>query len=189
MCGDVRDFDRREDAAPDDTAAWTGHDSDVQELIHALTLFMLAHLELADCADRDLQPLQMHRTHHRILHICARRPGHTVGDIVRILRLTLQAVQAPMRDLIRNGWIEQRRSATDKRQRLLYLTSRGREMHGRLVNKQFRLLMDARNKVGERAFAGFLATSRALSRPSDLLLFDEEAPVRRQAGKAVAKAK
>lgn len=145
----------------------------VSELIHALTLFLLAHLQLADCADRELEPLEMHRTHHRILYFCARCPGHTVGDITRALRLTPQAVQTPMRLLLNTGWIEQRRSPADKRQRLLYLTSLGRSMHATMARKQFELLAEARKSVGEQAFQGFLETARALSRPSDLELFDE----------------
>lgn len=148
----------------------------VDEYIHALTLFMLAHISIAESADRELEPMNMHRTHHRLLYFCARCPGHTVGDAVRALRLTPQAVQTPMRALIKNGWIEQRQSETDKRQRRLYLTPLGRSMHGRLASQQFKLLTEARKKVGERNFQGFVETLRALSRESDLELFDEESP-------------
>lgn len=148
-------------------------EGEVSEFIHALTLFLLAHLQLADCADRELEPLNMHRTHHRILYFCAQCPGRTVGDLARALRLTLQAVQTPLRMLIKSGWIEQRRSASDKRQRLLFLTPLGKAMHTKLARKQFQLLSQARRTVGEQAFDGFLETTRALSRQSDLLLFDE----------------
>lgn len=162
------DFDGQEP-----TPSYTsGKDTD--ELIHALTLFLLAHLQLAGSADRELEPLNMHRTHHRILYFCARCPGHTVGDLVRTLRLTPQAVQAPMKMLVKKGWIEQRRSTIDKRQRQLFITPLGREMHRQIAHKQFAILSEARQSVGEQAFTGFMEAMRALARKSDLLLFDEE---------------
>ena len=128
--------------------------------------------EARGCGGQEIEPLNMHRTHHRLLYFCARRPGHTVGDAVRALRLTPQAAQTPMRDLIRIGWIEQCRSKTDKRQRQLYLATLGWEMHAKLASKQFDLLDAVRKKVGERAFSGFIMTLRALTRDSDLELFD-----------------
>lgn len=147
--------------------------SEVEEFIHTLTLFLLAHLQIADCADRELEPLNMHRTHHRILFFCARCPGRSVGELVTALRLTPQAVQTPMRALIQNGWVEQRKSKSDGRQRQLYLTASGRATHRKLARRQFKLLAEAREKVGEAAFEGFVETMRAIARHEDLQLFDE----------------
>lgn len=135
---------------------------------------MLAHISVAELADRELEPLAMHRTHHRLLYFCAQCPGRTVGDAVRALRLTPQAVQTPMRMLIKKGWIEQRRCEVDGRQRKLYLTPSGHDMNNRLAKEQFQLFSEVRKRVGERNFKGFLTTLRALVSDIDLDLFNEQ---------------
>ena len=154
------------------SAAFSSPISEMDELRHSIVLFMLAHIAVAESADRALGLFDMHRTHHRILHLCAQRPGQTVGDVVRILRLTPQAVQAPMRVLIKNNWLEQKRSETDKRKRQLYLTGLGWSMHKKLTNEQLRLLFEARRHVGKKNFDGFLSTLRALASDTDLALLD-----------------
>lgn len=128
--------------------------SDVQR---ALEFFLFAHLNLAADAENELAPLGLHRTHHRILYLVGGYPGTSVGDLINTLRLTPQAVQAPMRQLNEDGYVEQRYSSTDRRKRCLFITPKGQALVARLSNHQHSRLAEAFDLAGPTATKGFLS--------------------------------
>lgn len=132
-----------------------------------LGLFLFAHLRLAADADKDLAALGLHRTHHRILYLAGRAPGTSVGEIIALLRLTPQGIQAPMRRLIQDGLIEQRSSDRDRRKRQIYLTAEGAKLQNRLAAKQYERLLNAYAAAGPDSLAGFFKTMFALIDPAD----------------------
>lgn len=137
------------------------------EVRKGLELFLLAHLCLADDADRELKELGLHRTHHRILYLAASRPGLSVGDLVQTLRLTPQAVQQPMRRLIDGGYLEQRNGATDRRMRRLFVTAKGAVLHANLSNRQYGRLARAYRAAGTDGVRAFLDVMENLLDPAD----------------------
>lgn len=127
----------------------------VAELRRGLELHFFAHLNLAEDADRQLRPMAFGRTHHRILYFVSQTPGITVGELHTLMRVTHQNIQRPMGDLIRDGYIEQRTSMTDRRQRQLFATPKGGELADRLSAGQFERIARAYAAAGPEAVEGF----------------------------------
>jgi DNA-binding MarR family transcriptional regulator len=127
-----------------------------------LGLFLFAHLRLAADADEELASLGLHRTHHRILHLAARAPGTSVGEIIGLLRLTPQGIQGPMRRLIRDGLIEQRSAERDRRKRQIYLTEKGAKLQSEIAAKQYERILRAYEIAGADNLDGFFRVMLAL---------------------------
>ena len=70
------------------------------------------------------------------MHFVGRDPGMTVAQLLDILRITKQSLGRVLRDLIEQGFVFQREGEEDRRQRLLFLTPTGKELHGRLMAPQ-----------------------------------------------------
>lgn len=145
----------------------------LSEAQRALGLFLFAHLNLTDDADKELDALGFHRTHHRILYLVTAHPGTNVGDLVTTLRLTPQAVQAPMKRLHDKGYIEQRHSIADRRKRLLYVTPKGVALVARLSNRQHKRLAEAFGRAGPVAAKGFMAVMENLLTDEDRQLVED----------------
>ncbi|MGE4404334.1 MarR family winged helix-turn-helix transcriptional regulator [Pseudomonas sp.] len=132
-----------------------------------LSLVLFVHLAIAGDADKGLNTTGLNRTHHRILFLVAHKPGVTVGEIVSRLRLSAQAIQAPLRALLDNGLLEQQSSERDRRKRHLVLTERGRSFLHAISHGQFDRITEARKRAGEDAFEGFLRFMRAMTSEED----------------------
>jgi DNA-binding MarR family transcriptional regulator len=106
----------------------------------------LAHIELLFFAYRDfisdpdaaLLSFGFGRAHHRVIHFVNRHPGIRVADLLDILKITKQSLGRVLKQLVDNGFIEQRPGEQDRRQRLLYPTAAGRALALRLLDPQVR---------------------------------------------------
>lgn len=125
------------------------------ELRNGLELLLFSHLNLAEDADRQLRTMSYGRTHHRILYFVSQTPGITVGELYSLLRVTPQNIQRPMRDLIREGYIEQRVSMADRRQRELFATPAGIALADQLLAGQLDRIARAYAAAGPEAVEGF----------------------------------
>ena len=70
-------------------------------------------------------------------------PGIRVADLLDILRITKQSLARVLKQLIDGGFISQRAGETDRRQRLLYTTDKGKALAKQLVDMQARRLRAA----------------------------------------------
>lgn len=98
------------------------------EHFHLIDLFFFSYRDFTAEADRKLEHMDYGRAHHRALYFINRRPGMTVAELLDILAITKQSLSRVLRQLIDNGFITQHAGATDRRQRLLYPTNRGRDL-------------------------------------------------------------
>jgi DNA-binding MarR family transcriptional regulator len=89
-------------------------------------LFFFAYRDFVSDADALLERQGFGRAHHRVLYFVNIRPGMPVADLLDILKITKQSLARVLRQLIDNGYIEQKTGDSDRRQRLLYPTERGR---------------------------------------------------------------
>ncbi len=142
----------------EDGEAWTGD---------ALSLILFVHLAIAGDADKGLGSTGLNRTHHRILFLVAHNPGVTVGELVSLLRITAQAIGAPLRTLIDGHLIEQQSSERDRRRRHLIITDEGRKFLDELSRGQFARIAEARRKAGDESFDGFLRMMRFMMDEGD----------------------
>jgi DNA-binding MarR family transcriptional regulator len=110
-------------------------------------------------ADAALAELGLGRAHHRVLHFVNRNPGLRVADLLEILKITKQSLARVLKELVDQGWIEQRAGERDRRQRLLYTSDRGVALARRLDELQSRRVAQALAQAGagsDRAAARFL---------------------------------
>mgnify|MGYP001388091807 CR=1 FL=1 len=95
-------------------------------------LFFFAYRDFTGDADALLERQGFGRAHHRVLYFVNLRPGMPVADLLDILKITKQSLARVLRQLVDNGYIEQRTGQTDRRQRLLFATDKGRSFFAQL---------------------------------------------------------
>ena len=91
-------------------------------------LFFFAYRDFVGDADALLERQGFGRAHHRVLYFVNLKPGMPVADLLDILKITKQSLARVLRQLIDNGYIEQKTGDADRRQRLLHATDKGRQL-------------------------------------------------------------
>lgn len=96
--------------------------------LDVMGLFFFAYRDFVGDADALLERQGFGRAHHRVLYFVNLRPGMPVADLLDILKITKQSLARVLRQLIDNGYVEQKTGASDRRQRLLFATAKGRQL-------------------------------------------------------------
>lgn len=104
--------------------------------LDVMGLFYFAYRDFVGDADHLLEKQGFGRAHHRVLYFVNLKPGMPVADLLDILKITKQSLARVLRQLIDNGYIEQRTGEADRRQRLLYATDKGRKFFEVLSSTQ-----------------------------------------------------
>ena len=112
-----------------------GADTEVMPL-DVMGLFYFAYRDFVGDADALLVRQGFGRAHHRVLYFVNLKPGMPVADLLDILKITKQSLARVLRQLIDNGYVEQRTGEADRRQRLLYATDKGRKFFEVLSSTQ-----------------------------------------------------
>ena len=94
--------------------------------LDVMGLFFFAYRDFVGDADALLERQGFGRAHHRVLYFVNLKPGMPVADLLDILKITKQSLARVLRQLIDNGYIEQKTGDADRRQRLLHATEKGR---------------------------------------------------------------
>ncbi|HEV2188458.1 MAG TPA: MarR family transcriptional regulator [Stellaceae bacterium] len=164
------------DAPPDTTAAFLSE----EEVRQGIELLFFAYRDFTAEPDAILTRYDFGRAHHRVVHFVGRRPQMTVGDLLLILRITKQSLNRVLGQLVRQGFIIQHRGAQDRRQRLLELTEKGRELERQLSAPQRARVAAAYRKAGAGAVEGFRKVLlNIIASPDDRHRFDRKRPPRR----------
>jgi DNA-binding MarR family transcriptional regulator len=100
--------------------------------IDIMGLLFFAYRDFTSDADAMLDRQGFGRAHHRVLYFVNLRPGMPVADLLDILKITKQSLARVLRQLVDNGYVEQRTGQTDRRQRLLFATDKGRQLFATL---------------------------------------------------------
>src|ERR1700752_2239115 len=107
-----------------------------EEVRQAIELLFFAYRDFTSEPDAILEEYGFGRAHHRVVHFVGRHPQMTVGELPGILRINKPSLNRVAGKLVRQGFIVQHPGAHDRRQRLLELTERGRELERRLSEPQ-----------------------------------------------------
>lgn len=126
-----------------------------EELTDGVELFFFAGRDVARALDQRLAELGLGRAHARSLHFIARHPGLPVSDLLGILAVTKQSLGRVLRDLQERALVSQLQGSKDRRQRLLHLTTEGREIALELAALQRAAFARAYRAAGPDAVAGF----------------------------------
>jgi DNA-binding MarR family transcriptional regulator len=108
-----------------------------------------AYRDFTSDPDNILSTIGFGRAHHRVLHFVGRNPGMTVAELLDILKITKQSLGRVLRQLIEENYVVQQEGSLDRRQRLLYLTPRGKDLHRQLIAPQLRRIERALALCGE----------------------------------------
>lgn len=86
-----------------------------EELRQGIELMFYAYRDFTFESDQQLRHYQLGRAHHRALYFIGRHPGQTVGHLLSILKVTKQSISRVLKDLLEQGYVEQKSGARDRR--------------------------------------------------------------------------
>lgn len=113
-----------------------------------IELMFFAYRDFVSDPDGVLVAFGFGRAHHRVLHFVNRNPGLKVAELLDILRITKQSLGRVLKQLIDQGYVEQRAGATDRRQRLLFVTPKGAGLALKLAGLQTHRIARALSELG-----------------------------------------
>jgi DNA-binding MarR family transcriptional regulator len=146
-----------------------------------IELLFFAYRDFVGDADGVLAELGFGRAHHRVLHFVNRSPGMKVAELLGILKITKQSLGRVLKQLIDEGYIVQQEGANDRRQRLLFVTDKGKQLALQLAGLQTVRIARAVAELGPRAHAEARAFLLKLidgeNRDDVLRLIDHDDPV------------
>ena len=105
-------------------------------LNQALELFHFAFRAFTLGPDAVLAEQGLQRVHHRILYFVGRYPDLSINDLLGILSVSNQALNAPLRRLLELHLIQARQDPQDRRIKRLRLTETGHQLEQRLSGSQ-----------------------------------------------------
>jgi DNA-binding MarR family transcriptional regulator len=126
-----------------------------EELRQGIELLFYGYRDFTGEPDSILAEVGFGRAHHRAIHFINRDPGMTVAALLAILRITKQSLSRVLSQLVEEGYVEQKKGVRDRRQRLLYLTEKGRELERRVSEKQRARVAKAYQEAGAEAVEGY----------------------------------
>jgi DNA-binding MarR family transcriptional regulator len=116
-----------------------------------IELLFFAYRDFVGDPDEVLLKLSFGRAHHRVLHFVNRNPGMKVADLLEILNITKQSLGRVLKQLVDQGYVLQKEGAQDRRQRLLYVTSKGEALALKLANLQTQRINRVFGELGPNA--------------------------------------
>ena len=125
------------------------------EVRQGIELLFFAYRDFTAEPDAILAQYGFGRAHHRVIHFVGRHPQMTVGELLDILKITKQSLSRVLGQLVEQGLIIQRPGSQDRRQRLLDLTIKGRELERQLSAPQRARVANAYSQAGAQAARGF----------------------------------
>ncbi|MDR3473802.1 MAG: MarR family winged helix-turn-helix transcriptional regulator [Devosia sp.] len=140
--------------------------------LDVMGLFYFAYRDFVGDADALLERQGFGRAHHRVLYFVNLKPGMPVADLLHILKITKQSLARVLRQLIDNGYIEQRTGEADRRQRLLYATGKGRNLFEVLSGTQTSRIDEALARLPPEARRHVLGFFIGMVDPGDRALLD-----------------
>jgi DNA-binding MarR family transcriptional regulator len=144
----MADINVREFPAP---ASATREPPPGEPLWDLIELLFFAYRDFVGDPDDVLAGFGFGRAHHRVLHFVNRHPGMKVADLLDVLKITKQSLGRVLKQLVDEGYVLQKEGASDRRQRLLYLTSKGEALALKLAKLQTGRIARALAELGPGA--------------------------------------
>jgi DNA-binding MarR family transcriptional regulator len=133
-----------------------------EELRYSIELMFFAYRDFTAEADNMLASCDLGRAHHRVIYFVGRNPGINVSDLLAILNITKQSLSRVLSHLITDDYICQEQGKTDKRQRLLSLTDKGKTLEHDVTMIQRRRFAQAFKSVSTNDVTGFISVMEAM---------------------------
>src|SRR5215510_14104983 len=122
-----------------------------EPLWDVIELLFFAYRDFVGDPDDVLAKFGFGRAHHRVLHFVNRNPGMKVAELLDILKINKQSLGRVLKQLVDQGYVQQKEGANDRRQRLLYVTQKGEALAMRLAGLQTVRINHALGELGPNA--------------------------------------
>ncbi len=142
-----------------------------EDLRQGIELLFFAYRDFTAEADAILAKQKFGRAHHRVIYFVGQYPGMSVSDLLDILSITKQSLSRVLRQLVDEGYIDQQPGTTDRRQRLLTLTTKGKELEGLLTSEQRARIAAAYKNAGADAVAALIRDAKNNNNPINNINF------------------
>ncbi len=116
-----------------------------------IELLFFAYRDFVSDPDDVLRNFGFGRAHHRVLHFVNRHPGMKVAELLNVLKITKQSLGRVLKQLVDQGYVVQKEGENDRRQRLLYVTPKGKALAMRLAYMQTARIAHALAELGPGA--------------------------------------
>jgi DNA-binding MarR family transcriptional regulator len=116
-----------------------------------IELLFFAYRDFVSDPDDVLAKFGFGRAHHRVLHFVNRHPGMKVADLLDVLKITKQSLGRVLKQLVDQGYVEQKEGENDRRQRLLFVTPKGEQLAMKLAGLQTERIARALAELGPNA--------------------------------------
>jgi DNA-binding MarR family transcriptional regulator len=124
---------------------------ELEQVWDIIELLFFAYRDFVADPDDALAKFSFGRAHHRVLHFVNRNPGMKVAELLDILKITKQSLGRVLKQLIDQGYVLQKEGASDRRQRLLFVTSKGEALALKLAALQSARIARALTELGPNA--------------------------------------
>jgi DNA-binding MarR family transcriptional regulator len=135
----------------------------LEELNQAMGLLQFAFRKVVEEPDRILAKRGLGRVHHRVLYFIARNRRLSVGDLLRVLAVSKQALHGPLQQLVRSGLVLAEPAPGNRRIKLLRLTKEGAALEDRVSASQRSQFARAFERAGKARTAGWRGVMEALA--------------------------
>jgi len=132
------------------------------EIRASIELFYFAYRAFTARPDHILDRRGLGRVHHRILYFVGRNPDIVVNELLRILAVSKQALNAPLRQLVEMKLVTVRTAAHDRRYKRLSLSGEGERLEFRLTGTQVKHLAAVFAATGSAAEKAWQKVMQAL---------------------------
>lgn len=136
-------------------------------LVAMVELLFFAYRDFTAEPDAILAEIGFGRAHHRVLHFVGRNAGLRVADLLGILKITKQSLARVLKQLIDEGYVVQTAGPSDRRERRLHVTDKGRALAERLLALQTQRIAAALAACSSDAEAGAAAFLREMISAAD----------------------
>jgi len=133
------------------------------QLRSAIEQFYFAYRAFTERPDKILEQRGLGRVHHRILYFVAHRPGLSVNELLGILDVSKQALNAPLRQLLEMKLLSNDAADHDRRVKQIYLTEEGKKLEAQLTNTQMKQLDTVFQQAGSKPTAAWLNIMAAIA--------------------------
>jgi DNA-binding MarR family transcriptional regulator len=139
-------------------------DQNKQALLrNSIEQFYFAYRAFTERPDKILEQRGLGRVHHRILYFVAHRPGLSVNELLTILDVSKQALNAPLRQLLEMKLLSNDAADHDRRVKQIYLTDDGRKLEAQLTSTQMKQLDAVFQQAGSKSAASWLSIMKAIA--------------------------
>ncbi|CFR27343.1 MarR family winged helix-turn-helix transcriptional regulator [Yersinia frederiksenii] len=134
-------------------------------LLHqAIEQFYFGYRKFTELPDKLLAQRGLGRVHHRILYFVGHNPDISINALLSILKISKQALNGPLKQLVTMGLVNVTAAEHDQRVRQLALSASGKTLEAQLTDTQMQLLRQVFQQQGKETEAAWLQVMQCLNR-------------------------